>query len=78
MKKYTDYILTQAKNLLDIDSPSGFTEKVKDYLLAEYRSFGYHPKETVKGGVLVDLGGEDDGLLLAAHVDTLGAMVAEI
>ncbi|HIQ95584.1 MAG TPA: M42 family metallopeptidase [Candidatus Limivivens merdigallinarum] len=78
MKKYTDYILTQAKNLLDIDSPSGFTEKVKDYLLAEYRSLGYHPKETVKGGVLVDLGGEDDGLLLAAHVDTLGAMVAEI
>lgn len=78
MKKYTDYILAQAKNLLDIDSPSGFTETVKNYLLEEYRSLGYQPEETVKGGVLVDLGGEGDGLLLAAHVDTLGAMVAEI
>ena len=37
--------------------------------------------ETVKGGVLIDLGGEtspEGGLLLAAHADTLGGMVAEI
>ena len=35
---------------------------------------------TVKGGVLVDLGGKnkDDGIVLAAHIDTLGAIVCEI
>ena len=35
---------------------------------------------TRKGGVLIDLGGQDaqDALLLEAHADTLGAMVAEI
>ena len=37
-------------------------------------------KLITKGGVLVEIGGEDkeNGLLLAAHTDTLGAMVAEI
>ena len=37
-------------------------------------------KHNVKGGVLIDLGGSDDadGLLLEAHADTLGGMVAEI
>ena len=35
---------------------------------------------TGKGGVLIDLGGRnaDDALLLEAHADTLGAMVAEV
>ena len=31
-KKYIEYILKQAEALLAIDSPSGFTEKVTDYL----------------------------------------------
>ena len=38
-------------------------------------------RRTVKGGVLIDLGGEDTeegALLLQAHTDTLGAMVAEV
>lgn len=78
MKKYLDYIVEQAKNLLAIDSPSGYTEEVKRYLLKEYRALGYDPIETVKGGVVVDLGGTGNGLFLTAHVDTLGAMVAEV
>lgn len=38
------------------------------------------PHLTGKGGVLADLGGENsqDGLLLAAHTDTLGGMVSQI
>ena len=41
---------------------------------------GFAASITTKGGVLVDLGGENenDALLLAAHTDTLGAMVAEV
>ena len=32
MNQYLDYIMEQLKNLMAIDSPSGFTEKVTDYL----------------------------------------------
>lgn len=75
---YLDYIMQQLKNLLSIDSPSGFTEHVTDYLLEEYTRLGYQPEKTKKGGVLVTLGGSRDAVLTMAHVDTLGAMVAEI
>lgn len=78
MNTYMEYILEQTQKLLSIDSPSGYTGKVAEYLLGEYERLGYEPVLTKKGGVLVDLGGEGDGILLTAHVDTLGAMTAEI
>lgn len=78
MNQYTDYIIEQAKNLLSIDSPSGYTKEVVGYLLNEYKNLGYSPTKTTKGSLLVNLGGEGEGIFLTAHVDTLGAMVAEI
>lgn len=78
MKKYIDYIIEQLQHLIRIDSPTGFTREVTDYLMQEYRALGYEPQRTVKGGVLVDLGGSKNAILTMAHVDTLGAMVAEI
>lgn len=78
MNTYIDYILQQTEKLLSIDSPSGFTEQVTDYLMEEYTQLGYKPTLTTKGGVLVDLGGNGNGILTMAHVDTLGAMVAEV
>ena len=77
-KKYIEYILKQAEALLAIDSPSGFTEKVTDYLCEEYKRLGYKPVKTKKGGVLVEIGGKSNAVLTMAHVDTLGGMVAEI
>ena len=77
-KKYIEYILKQAEALLAIDSPSGFTEKVTDYLCEEYKRLGYKPVKTKKGGVLVEIGGKGNAVLTMAHVDTLGGMVAEI
>jgi len=38
----------------------------------------YQPYQTNKGSVLVDIGGEGNPLVLAAHIDTLGAMVRSI
>lgn len=78
MKKYTEYIIEQMKQLLSIDSPTGFTQQVADYLMAEYTRLGYTPWQTKKGGVCVCLGGESTPVVLMAHTDTLGAMVAEI
>lgn len=80
MKEITNYILEQVQNILAIDSPTGYTKNVADYLMAEYEKIGYAPQRTVKGGILTDLGGKDpdNAVLLEAHVDTLGAMVSRI
>lgn len=79
-KKYVDYIVEETKKILAIDSPSGFTKEVAAYVMDEYKKLGYEPQQTVKGGVLVALGGrkKEDAVMLEAHIDTLGAMVAEI
>ena len=58
-KKYVDYIVEETKKILSIDSPSGYTKEVADYVMGEYRKLGYEPKLTVKGGVLVALGGKE-------------------
>lgn len=80
MEKYLSYILDETKKILAIDSPSGYTKNVANYVMDAYRALGYDPVLTVKGGILVDLGGKEsnNGLLLEAHIDTLGAMVTEI
>ena len=49
--------------------------------MGAYEAMGLHPEMTRKGGVMVCLNPEapaEDGLLLEAHLDTLGAMVSEI
>ncbi len=77
---YANYAWEQASALLAIDSPSGFTDKAARWVRDAFSSLGFDAKITNKGGVLVDLGGEDagDGLMLEAHTDTLGGMVAQI
>ena len=77
-KKYVDYAVEKTLDLLKIDSPSGFTVKAVDFVAEEFKKLGYTSVITPKGGVLVDLGGYDNALLLEAHTDTLGAMVKEI
>lgn len=77
---YIDYILEQTQAVLAIDSPSGYTKDAVAYVCDAYRALGYEPTVTVKGGVLVELGPADgkEPILVEAHLDTLGAMVAEI
>ena len=79
-KRYAEYAWEQTVNLLAIDSPSGYTDKAAAWVKEAFEKLNFDAKITTKGGVLVDLGGEDenDGLLLEAHADTLGGMVAQI
>ncbi|MGN0142402.1 MAG: M42 family metallopeptidase [Roseburia sp.] len=79
-KNYVEYMVEETRKILSIDSPSGYTKEVAEYVMGEYRKLGYEPQMTVKGGILVALGGKkkDDAVLLEAHIDTLGAVVAEI
>lgn len=73
-----DYILNQLIKLTSIPSPSGYTHNVADYVLGQLRGMGYQPEMSNKGNVSVLLGGEGHPLVLAAHLDTLGAMVRKI
>ena len=79
-KNYADYAWEQAAAILAVDSPTGFTQNAAQWAKNAFEKLGFSATITTKGGVLVDLGGEDeqDALLLAAHADTLGAMVAEV
>jgi len=80
MKKYADFAVEKTVELLAIDSPTGYTEQASQYVFNKFCELGFKAELTRKGGVLVDLGGtnEEDALLLEAHADTLGGMIAEI
>ena len=40
MQSIKDYMLEQLKNLISIDSPSGYTEKAQQYLVDELTRLG--------------------------------------
>ena len=79
-RKYAEFAWEQTAALLAIDSPTGYTARAAAWIRDTFENLGYAASITTKGGVLVDLGGTDseNALLLAAHTDTLGGMVAEV
>ena len=79
-QKYAQYAWEMTAALLAIDSPTGYTDRAASWVKEQFENLGFAATITTKGGVLVDLGGKDaeNALLLEAHADTLGAMVAQI
>ncbi len=79
---YLTYTTDVLKELMAADSPTGFTQQAADLAMAKFRELGYNPILTRKGGVLCCLNEattpDTDGILLSAHIDTLGAMVTQI
>ena len=80
MENYVNYAVEKTTALLAIDSPTGYTRAAEEFVQKEFEALGFPAVRTNKGGILIDLGGKnaDDALLLEAHADTLGGMVAEI
>ncbi len=74
------YVFETAKKLLLTDSPSGYTHHVMDLIASWTESFGYDFEKTHKGGGIITIEGHDHmkTVGLAAHVDTLGAMVRSV
>ena len=70
--------INELTQLMSIDSPTGFTKNAARHLVDRLTALGYSPEITNKGCVLCCLGGEGRPLVLSAHVDTLGGMVAEV
>ena len=78
MQNYLEFIGNELKALTSIPSPSGYTKDVAAYLMKTLSDIGYEPQLSNKGNVFVTIGGEGNPLVLAAHVDTLGAMVRSV
>ena len=82
-RKYADLAANKAIELLNIDSPSGFTEKIADKVIDDFTKLGYVCEKSNKGNILVTVSSPDsspsnDVILFEAHGDTLGGMVKQI
>ena len=66
------------RQMLAIDSTTGQFREIQDWTVRTIREMGYEPQVTHKGGVLADLGGEGEPLVISAHLDDIGLMVRHI
>jgi putative aminopeptidase FrvX len=68
------------ESILNIGSPTGYTENIMNYLKSDFTKNNILFNETNKGALIVSLKGADDSYqrTFSAHVDTLGAMVKSI
>lgn len=73
-------LMSYMGDILNIPSPSGYTDKVMEYIERELEKICVPYIVTNKGALIVTINGSDNsyGRTLSAHVDTLGAMVKEI
>ena len=63
---------------LAIDSVTGQYHQLQDYLDKEIKALGFKTWTLNKGGLMVEVGGEGNPLLITAHGDTIGLMVRHI
>lgn len=72
--------VTFLKELLSINSPTGYTTNAIRFLKSAVENIGYDTEITPKGNLIVSVEGESASVTrgLSAHVDTLGLMVRSI
>jgi peptidase M42 family hydrolase len=75
-----DYLKQTLAMLLSIPSPSGYTDRIVRYCVGELERLGLSCKLTRRGGIRAKLEGRAEGptCAVAAHLDTLGAMVKQL
>jgi hypothetical protein len=73
--EYHEYIVEQTEKVIGIDSPTGYHYNVQKYLVDTIQAMGFEVRTLRKGGVIANLSGEGNPLMMLAHVDTLGAFV---
>ncbi len=73
------YVLNVLKEILQIDSPSGFTDKAMAKIAANAKALGYTFSQTKKGAGNISItGSSEKTICISCHVDTLGLMVRSI
>ncbi|MBQ5953146.1 MAG: M42 family metallopeptidase [Lachnospiraceae bacterium] len=73
-----EYCLEMFQRLLSKDSTTGQYEEIQLLLCSILDELGYPYTVTRKGGVIADLGGEGEALVVTAHLDDIGLMVRHI
>lgn len=75
-----EYVFDIAKQILNIDSTTGYTKRAIDFMDEEAKKLGYTTGRNQKGNLLIYVDGKDSEhtLGLSAHLDTLGLMVRSI
>ena len=74
-----EYILKILKDIMAIDSPSGYTKEVMTYCEKEAQQLGFETKNANNGNLEIYIKGQDEYTVgFCAHVDTLGLMVRSI
>lgn len=67
------------EQIINIDSPTGYCNKVINYLETVVKELGFNYTKNQKGNLIVDVEGKSNYTIgLSAHVDTLGLMVRSI
>ena len=76
----TEYLRKILVDLLNTPSPTGDTEYAVSFVQGELESMGVTTSRTQKGALLAHIDGhrQDRPRAVSAHVDTLGAIVAEV
>ncbi len=65
--------------LLNTRSVSGHTEAAMDIVLTRFRNLNLITQSTTKGSIIATLNGaRPEGIILSAHIDTLGGMISGI
>lgn len=72
------YCLDLFSELLSVDSTTGDHEPIQELICSILERMGFSYKVTHKGGVIAELGGEGDPLVVTAHLDDIGLMVRHI
>ncbi|MCL1997135.1 MAG: M42 family metallopeptidase [Turicibacter sp.] len=76
MKLPREYFCKVLKEILAIDSPTGFTKRVTAKLEEYVKELGYPYYFTNKGNLIVEMSGKSDkNIGISTHVDTLGLAV---
>jgi len=76
----TEYLLTQLEHLLEIPSPSGYTDSIVHYVGEELTRLGVDFELTRRGAIRANLQGKQKSpdRAVVSHLDTLGAIVQEL
>jgi len=73
-----EYFKDQLVELIKIDSVSSDYSDIQNYISTVVKKFGYEIQYLNKGGIVINLGGEGDPIVVTAHADTIGLMVRSI
>lgn len=72
------YCLEEFRKLLAVDSTTSCCSNIQKLVKQEITAMGYSCYETHKGGLIADLGGSGNTLVVSAHLDDIGLMVRHV